>query len=204
MKPLDLQQWVMNKHPGRLAKKGLLIADKMAIVVAPGGGTKKSSLMRIKGIRQIVWLLRIDHVWICHTDSSRDEHIPSLEEARQIFTYPDGWMPADLQVQESFPDANTATQAKWFAEMLLQNPRVSHVAFSAAWYHNARWALTGTAAWQKVEDRRTIWFSVLPTEDPEPTENAAVNQSLEGELTRIAEYQETGDVATFEMARCYF
>lgn len=205
MTPEKLQRWVMEKHPNREPTNDLLAYPTCALVIAPGGGSLESSRKRIRDTRGMVRLFQIGHVWISHTDSDRDPHQPSLEEARRIFSYPDtDWTPEDLRVQESVPGANTATQARWFAELLAEHPEVLHVIYSAAKYHTARFALTAVKAWDDRRDQRPVRFSVAPTEDPKPTVGTEVNQTLEGELGRIAQYQKTGDVATYEIAKRYF
>lgn len=205
MTPEKLQSWVMKKHPTREATNHLLAHPTCALVIAPGGGSMESSRKRIQDTRSMVRLFLIGHVWICHTDSDRDPHQPSEEEARRIFSYPDtDWTPEDLRVQESMPGANTATQARWFAELLAEHPEVLHIICSAAEYHAARFALTAVKAWDDRHDQRPVGFSVAPSEDPKPTPGTKVSQTLEEELVRIARYQETGDVATYEIAKYYF
>ena len=208
MRPEELKNWVMEMRPGRKLTREWLTPETCAVAIASGGGTYEGSIERTEGTREFIWALELNHVWVCHTDLSRDQYVPSKGETIQRLIFPDGWIPNDLDCQLSYRSANTRTQALWVIEKLKERPNVRHLLASASWYHGGRWALTlAQAAHEQAV--QNVKISVLPTPNHTPIKGSRVSQTDLEEITRIEDYQNEkreggAHVATYDIARPYF
>jgi hypothetical protein len=90
----------------------------------------------------------------------------------------------------------TPDQMHWIAERLVADTEITALVMSTAAYHLPRCVLTFVKTWAKQGDKRKLALRLLPTRNFKPTSLSTTNQTVQGELERIALYQEKGDVAT--------
>ncbi len=89
---------------------------------------------------------------------------------------------------------NTALQAEWLVDKIIEKTGERHVIISAAEYHVGRGALTFVKKWLEYGDGRPLTLSTNSTTGLIVGDLATnTNNTLEGEIKRIANYVE--DVA---------
>ncbi len=163
-------------------------ADERAWLIMPGGGSHKAGDTRLT---QAEW--DTEYVYVCGT---RGDPAYSIEDITRLLAR-DGQVPKGLWYQ-GYAE-HTLEQMLWAVDSLRANRRIRHLVMSTAEYHLPRCMLTFVKQWQLHGDGRKLQLSVAPTANPPQTaDTGGTNASLDGELSRILEYQKKGDVATEE------
>ncbi len=160
--------------------------NSIAIGILPGGGNHEASNPRLS---EVPWKTLTQKVLVAGT---RNDPYYEFDEICSLL----GGVPKHILVQGCTEILNTLDQMLWLIACILKDPEITTLILSTSCYHLPRCVLTFIKQWLERSDGRRLQLVLLPTSDPLPTGTTTTNQTVAGELTRIAFYQQKGDVAT--------